>query len=180
MQLPTRDNRRLVDVAGAPESELFDVVPTQIAPHSTGRRTGWALLVARLLGALAVLATGAVHLHEYEGLYGPVPTIGTLFLLNFIGATAIGLSLLAPVERIDGRRRGGALVALLAIAGIGLDATSFVFLKISQHTPLFGFMDPGYDPAGITASQWAEITAVVSLVIFLIGRTVLKTSSRRW
>ncbi len=179
MQFPTHDNRRLVDVTGPPESELFDEVPTRIAPKSPGRLTGWALLAARVLGALAVLATGAVHLHEYEGLYGPVPTIGTLFLLNFIGATAIGLSLLAPVERIGGRR-SGALVSLLAMAGIGLGATSFVFLKISQHTPLFGFMDPGYDPPGITASQWAEITAVVFLAIFLTGRSVLKAPARRW
>jgi hypothetical protein len=179
MQFPTHDNRRLVDVAGPPESELFDAVPTRIVPRSPRRLTRWALLAARVLGALAVLATGAVHLHEYEGLYGPVPTIGTLFLLNFIGATAIGLSLLAPVEQIGGRR-GGALVALLAMAGIGLCATSFVLLKISQHTPLFGFMDPGYDPPGITASQWAEITAVGFLGIFLIGRSVLKTPAWRW
>ena len=179
MQLPTRDNRRFLDVAGPSESELFDAVPTQIVARSPGRLAGWAFLAARLLGALAVLATGAVHLHEYEGLYGPVPTIGTLFLVNFIGATAIGVSLLAPVERIGGRR-GGALVGLIAAAGIGLGATSFVFLKISQHTPLFGFMEPGYDPAGITASEWAEIAAVVFLAVFLVGRLVLKAPGRRW
>lgn len=179
MQLPTRENRRFMDVADDSQSELFDAIPTQIAPRSPGRFTGWALLAVRVLGALAVLATGAVHLHEYEGLYGAVPTIGTLFLLNFIGATVVGLSLLAPVERIGGRH-GGALVVVLAIAGIGLAATSFVLLKISQHTPLFGFMDPGYDPAGITASEWAEIATVVFLGLYLVGRVALKTPGRRW
>ena len=178
MQPRTRDNRRFTDTAGPPESELFDAVPTQIVARSPGRLAGRAVLAARLLGALAVLATGAIHLHEYEGLYGPVPTIGTLFLLNFIGATAIGVSLLAPVERIGGRR-GGALVALIAVAGVGLAAMSFVFLKISQHTPLFGFMEPGYDPPGITASQWAEIATVAFLGIFLVGRFVLKAAGRR-
>ena len=29
-----------------------------------------------LLGALAVLATGAVHLHEFERFYSQIPTIG--------------------------------------------------------------------------------------------------------
>ena len=179
MQLPTRDNQRIIDPVGTSESELFDVVPTQIVPRSRGQAAGWALLTARLLGALSVLAVGAVHLHEHDGLYGPVPAIGTLFLLNFIGATAIGVSLLAPVERLGGRR-GRALVMLMAVAGIGLAVTSFVFLKISERTPLFGFMDPGYDPAGITASEWAELATVVFLGAFVVGRFVLKAPGRRW
>lgn len=44
---------------------------------------------ARILGALSVLAVGAVHLQQYDYLYSTIPTIGTLFLLNFAGATAI-------------------------------------------------------------------------------------------
>ena len=53
--------------------------------------------------ALAVLSVGSVHLQQYNFLYSSIPTIGTLFLLNFVGATAIGLGLLAPVERMLGR-----------------------------------------------------------------------------
>ncbi|HXI95169.1 MAG TPA: hypothetical protein VNG04_03510, partial [Candidatus Acidoferrum sp.] len=40
-----------------------------------------AALAARLLGALALLTVGAVHLHEYDYLYSSIPTIGPLFLL---------------------------------------------------------------------------------------------------
>lgn len=97
-------------------------------------------LAVRALGAPAVLAVGAIHLHEYNKLYSAIPTIGTLFVLNFAGATAIGLGLLAPVERLFGGRLGAAAVGLLALGGIGLAATAFVFLTISEHTPLFGFM----------------------------------------
>jgi hypothetical protein len=127
-------------------------------------------LAARVLGALATLAVGAVHLWQYFKLYSEVPTIGTLFVLNFAGATVIGLALLAPIERIAGRR-GGAAVAALALAAIGLAATSFLFLLISEHTPLFGFKEPGYDPAGIAAARVSEIATVVLLGAFLVART---------
>ena len=125
----------------------------------------WAL---RILGALSVLAVGAVHLQQYFSLYSSIPTIGTLFVLNFAGATVIGLGLLAPVERLYDRP-AGVLPALLAVGGIGLAATSFVFLFISERTPLFGFMEPGYDPAAILASRVAEAVAVVSLLGYLVA-----------
>jgi len=185
MRHPTRDNPRFADMTGPAGSDLFDAVPTRDDAHSANlstvsdRSTVGLWLAARLLGALAVLATGAVHLHEYRRLYSSVPTIGTLFLLNFIGATAIGLCLLAPVERIGGRH-GGTLMALIAAAGIGLAAVSFAFLKISQQTPLFGFVEPGYDPPGIAAAQGAEIAAVVLLGAFLVGRFALKARMWRW
>jgi hypothetical protein len=131
----------------------------------------WSAL-ARLLGALAVLAVGAVHLQQYLWLYHGVPTIGTLFVLNFAGATVLGLALLAPVERIAGRR-GPLLLALLSLAAIALAATSFVFLLVSEHTPLFGFTEPGYDPTAIAAARAAEIATVV-----LLGAHLLATRTR--
>jgi hypothetical protein len=136
--------------------------------------------VARFVGALAVLAVGAVHLQQYENLYSAIPTIGTLFLLNFVGATAIGVGLLAPLESLGGRRWGAIAVDLLALAGIGLAATSFVFLAISEQTPLFGFMEPGYDPTAILASRIAEGVAVVSLGAFVVARFVVRPSTGRW
>jgi hypothetical protein len=42
-------------------------------------------LGVRVLGALAVIGVGAIHLHEYLGLYSAIPTIGMLFVLNFAG-----------------------------------------------------------------------------------------------
>ncbi len=143
-----------------------------------GRASPW--LLARLLGALAVLATGAVHLQQHELLYSAIPTIGTLFVLNFAGASAIGLGLLAPLETVWGRRWGGLMVDLLAIAGIGLAATSFAFLAVSEQTPLFGFMEPGYDPTAILASRIAEAVAIVFLGAFEIGRVVARPAAGRW
>ena len=45
----------------------------------------------RYLGALAVLAVGLVDLQQYFGPYVQIPTIGTLFLVNFAAAAAISL-----------------------------------------------------------------------------------------
>jgi hypothetical protein len=122
--------------------------------------------VARALGAVALLAVGAIHLQQYFELYSEIPTIGTLFVLNFVGATVVGLALLAPVERLF----GAAVVWLLALAGVAHAGTSFVFLFISERTPLFGFQEPGYDPEAILASRVAEAATVVLLGAFLVLR----------
>src|SRR5262249_28651233 len=121
---------QLFDRSEAPELRLL----RDVERHARRRRRLW--WGVRVLGALSLLAVGAVHLQQYLYLYSAIPTIGTLFLLNFAGATAIALGLLAPLERVLGRW-GGAAVALLALAGAGLAATAFVFLFVSERTPLF-------------------------------------------
>jgi hypothetical protein len=136
-------------------------------------------LAARVLGALSLLTVGAVHLQQYLNLYSAIPTIGTLFMLNFVGATILGLGLLAPVERLFGRL-GATVLVLLTAAGIAEAATGFVFSFISERTPLFGFKEPGYDPAAILASRLAEAATVLLLGGFLVGRFVTKAPTRRW
>jgi hypothetical protein len=123
-------------------------------------------VLARALGAMALLAMGAIHLQQYVELYSAIPTIGTLFVLNFAGATVVGVGLLVPVER----RLGDLGLALLTLAGIGQAATAFVFLFISERTPLFGFKEPGYDPSAILASRIAEVAAVVLLGAYFAAR----------
>jgi hypothetical protein len=156
--------------------EFLDAVPT-LSRESDA--SGWPWLALRALGALSLLATGAVHLQQFNRFYSDIPTIGTLFVLNFVGATALALVLLAPAERI-GRRYGSALLALVASAGIGLAATAFAFLLIAERTPLFGFKEPGYDPPAIAAVRASEIATVVFLGLFLAGRFWLKAQMRRW
>jgi hypothetical protein len=131
-------------------------------PHETH---GHAPAMLRTLGAIAVLAVGAVHLYEYVGDFSVVPIIGPLFLLNFVGATVIGLGLLVPAARMR------LLHVLLALGGMGLAATSFVFLFISEHQPLFGFQDYGYR-AEIVIALAAEAVAVVALGAYLATRAL--------
>ena len=110
-------------------------------------------LAARGLGALSLLAVGAVHLQQYEDLDSAIPTIGTLFVVNFIAATVIGVGLLLPIELVW--RRGGAWVAAgLALGGIALAAGSYVFLLVAERRPLF------------------EIATVALLGLYLVVRHV--------
>lgn len=123
--------------------------------------------ITRIGGALALLVTGAVHLQLYEGAdYAVIPTIGTLFMLNFVAATVLGLSLLVPPTR----RPASAPAMLdraLALAGIAVAGGALVALMISEHTPLFGFREYGYRFVIVLAIV-AEATAVLSLTAFLI------------
>jgi hypothetical protein len=135
-------------------------------------------IVARLalvVGAAGVLATGADHLYEYwANGYSSVPTIGTLFLLNFIAATALGVGLLLPLGRFAGPLR-----AVLALGGIGLAATSLISLWISESSSLFGFTDYGFRSTIVVAIV-AESVAVVALTAYLVlaGRPAARGSSR--
>jgi hypothetical protein len=142
-----------------------------------GLRWGW--LVPRFLGAIAVVVSGVVHLQQYFGPYQEIPTIGLLFIADFVAATLIGAALLAPVEHLAGRFAGAA-IALLTAAGIALTAGSLVMLAISERTPLFGFQEPGYDPAAIDLTRQAEIAAVVLLGVSLVARFATKTPKQRW
>ena len=132
----------------------------------------------RYLGALAVLAVGLVHLQQYFGPYAQIPTIGTLFLVNF-AAAAISLALLAPLEHLTGRWAGAA-VALVTIGGITLGARSFVLLTISERRPLFGFQEPGYDPTAIANSRATDVAAAELLCASHIARFAGKAPKVRW
>jgi len=126
-------------------------------------RDGRARAMLRTTGAIAILVVGAVHLQQYLSGYHAISIIGPLFVLNFAGATVIGLGLLIPVARLRSAQR------LLALGGIGLAATSIVFLLISEHQSLFGFHEYGYR-AAIVIALAAEATAVVTLAAYLAAR----------
>jgi hypothetical protein len=135
--------------------------------------------VGRGLGAVALIVSGVVHLQQYFGPYREIPTIGVLFLVDFAVAVAIGIALLSPIERLTGRW-ASATVAIVTAAGIALAVGSLVMLTISEHTPLFGFQEPGYDPAAITLTRRSEVAAVVLLGASLVARFATKTPKHRW
>src|SRR3954471_20774560 len=123
MEVSSKDTQSI----GTPRGRVGPAAsePGRLAAAADRSTSYWssAALAARFLGALSLLAVGAVHLQQYEYLYSAIPTIGALFLLNFAGATVIGLGLLAPLERLSGRF-GGLVVALLALGGAAQAATA--------------------------------------------------------
>src|SRR6266498_1683621 len=116
----------------------------RVLPARAGRRSNVVAEVARYLGAVSILIVGVVHAQQYyDAYFSVVPTIGTLFLLSFIGSGAVGAALLAPV-RILGRNVGDVILALASRGAIGVALGSLVSLLISEYMPLFGFMESGY------------------------------------
>jgi hypothetical protein len=131
----------------------------------TSPRTQLAL---RSLGAAALLGVGIDHLQQYYGaLYSTIPTIGTLFALNFIAAVAIAAGLAAPLERFL-PRLGKPIHGVLAASGVGVAAGSITVLLISEHTPVFGFMEVGYRQA-IVVSIVLEAATTLLLGAYLVG-----------
>ena len=130
--------------------------------------TGGHAVALRRLGAVAVLLMGVDHLQQFYGAhYDVIPTIGTLFALNFASATVVGLALLAPLERLRTRSslRAG---RLLALAGVGIAAGSLAGLLVSEQWGLFGFMETGYRQA-IDVSIAAEAAAIALLGAYLVA-----------
>jgi hypothetical protein len=140
--------------------------------------------VARLVAASGLVAMGAVHIQQYIVQdYRLIPTIGPLFLLNFIAGTALGLYFVVPVGRRAGRIRLR-IDALAALGGWLLAAGALAALLVSEHTPLFGFMEHGYRFAivfSIAAEAVALVALTVLLVLLVLGRPAanLRRSPRR-
>jgi hypothetical protein len=124
----------------------------------------------RVLGGILLLFVGLDHFYEYSvDDYSVLPTIGVLFRLNFIAASAMGVILLAPLDRIL-HRFGRIVLQLAALSGFGMAATSLIALLVSEHTKLFGFMESNYRPAIIVAIASEAAAALVLAMLFLVGR----------
>jgi hypothetical protein len=136
---------------------------------TVGRPSHRVALGARYLGALALLGVGVEHLVEYaDDSYSVIPTIGTLFALNFASAALLACALAVPVQRLPGL--AGRLALPLACAGgIGVAAGSLAALVISESGGLFGFMETGYRPA-IVLSIALEVATILLLGAHLAAR----------
>lgn len=134
------------------------------------------LRVLRVLAALSLLATGAVHLQRYLGAgYNLIPTIGTLFLLNAIAAGLVGLGLAAPIATVLSGRRADLAIGLLATTGALIALSSLIALFISESGTLFGFHESASGSDTVVAAIAAEIAALLSsvpLAALHIGRAL--------
>jgi hypothetical protein len=127
--------------------------------------------LTRCIGAVAVLAVGVDHIEQYYvDYYRAVPTIGTLFVLDFMSATVIAVGLLLPLRRLSSRF-GDRLLTVLALAGIGIGAGTLAGLLVSENVGLFGFMEVGYRSA-IVLSIVFDVAAVAFLSAFLALRAL--------
>ena len=144
------------------------------------RRRDVVVELARYLGAVSILLVGAVHAQQYyEAYFNVVPTIGTLFLLSFIGAAIVGVTLLAPVRKL-GRRLGDLILALAALGAIGIAVGTLISLLVSEYTPLFGFMESGYRLAIVLTFLFDGLTtAFLGFFLLSIGPDLATALARR-
>jgi hypothetical protein len=124
--------------------------------------------IGRYLGAISILVVGAIHAQQYYDVYFRLlPTIGTLFLLSFVGAGVVGAVLFAPA-RLLGERTGNVILSLAAIGAIGIALGTLVSVLISEYMPLFGFMETGYRLAIVLTLVFDALTTVF-LGVFLVS-----------
>ena len=128
--------------------------------------------ISRYAGALSILLVGAVHAQQYYGAYfAVVPTIGTLFLLSFVGSGVAGTVLLAPVRRL-GRNVGDLILVSAALGSIGIAVGSLASLLVSEYIPLFGFMESGYRLAIVLALLFDALTTLsLGLFVLIVARS---------
>jgi len=147
-------------------------------PSFTTRHRSAIAQAALYLGALSVLATGVVHIQQYyDQDYSTIPTIGTLFFLNFVGAVVIAIGLIAPLGRVTPRYADG-IRSVFAIGGIGLGVLSLAALFVSESSGLFGFVENGYRTP-IVLAMVAEIAATLFLIVFLVASGVAQAHGSR-
>jgi hypothetical protein len=134
--------------------------------------------LARYLGAVSILVVGAIHAQQYyDDYFRVVPTIGTLFLLSFIGATIVGAVLVAPARRL-GQRVGDLVLSLAALAALGIALGTLVSLLISEYTPLFGFMESGYRLAIVLTLVFDVLTTVfLGLFLLVVGQRLVTATT---
>ena len=131
--------------------------------------------IALYLGAASLVVSGIDHIQQYYvNDYSTIPTIGVLFLLNFVAAVVVAVGLIAPIGRVAGRY-ADAIRAVLAVAGIGIAVPSLGALFVSESSSLFGFTENGYRMAIVVAIA-SEAAAVLFLVIYLVASPI----SSRW
>ena len=160
----------------SPNGPALSLYPAARRTERRRDRLGIAAEVARYLGAIMILLVGAVHAQQYyDAYFSVVPTIGTLFLLSFIGAGIVGTVLLAPVRRL-GSLLGDLILAVAALGAIGIALGTLVSLLISEYMPLFGFMESGYRLAVVLTLLFDVLTTVfLGFFLAVTGPRIVRT-----
>ena len=139
---------------------------------STPARLSWAHPADLVAGRVAVAGLlawmGWIHLHLWSNGYRHIPTVGPMFLANFVGAVAVALAVLAVPARL----------LVFAAAGAALTAAGTLgALIISVNVGLFGFRDSSNAPFA-HLSIWVEALAL-AVSLALTARSALLMAHRR-
>ncbi len=124
----------------------------------TLRRVPSAVPVLRVLGAVALALTAAVHGWLWVQGYDGIPVIGPAFLLDTVVGGLLALLVLAVPRR---------LLPWAAAAGALFALATLVALLLSTTVGLFGFFETTAAPLW-WESFWAELAAVLVLTVLAV------------
>jgi hypothetical protein len=113
--------------------------------------------IARLGGALLVLAAGAIHLWLYFDYFHSVHVIGVLFVVNSATAAVIGVTLLLSDN------------PWVVASGIGFAAGTLAAFFVSVYHGLFGYVE-SLSGSWQLAAGGVEAAAIILLVPVFIVR----------
>jgi hypothetical protein len=139
-----------------------------LASHVRTWRAAPEMLAGRLLGAGLLAWMAWIHLHLWNEGYKHIPSIGNLFVLNFIVGVLLALSLLAAPLRY---------LAVAAGAGALMVAGTLGSLIISINIGLLGYRESSHAPFA-HLSLFVEAAALVVLVA-TAGRGVSRSLGTR-
>ncbi len=150
----------------------------QEAERSAGPPPGRAAWHRPLAGAGAtlLLASGVVHLYLYFNGYGPVPTIGALFLLQFAACTLVAAAILATGGLLA--PAAGALLALATLGGYLLSLTIKLF-GFREVPTSYGALAGGLEIAAFAALATVVLARMAPLAPAQAGAAVLAWRARR-
>ncbi|PRY48680.1 hypothetical protein LY71_10858 [Geodermatophilus tzadiensis] len=121
-------------------------------------RTGVAIGVLRLAGAVLLAAIAVIHVYLWQQGYSGIEVIGPAFLVQAVlGAGGALLLLVAPPR----------LVSWAAVLGALFAAGSLAALLVSTTVGLFGFVESTVATLW-WESFWVEVAAVVVLVTLAV------------
>jgi hypothetical protein len=122
-------------------------------PERVPKPIGLTATMAFIAGGLLVVWSTYIHFHLWRNLgYRPIPTIGTLFLVQSIAGLLVGL-LIIFVCRV-----------WVAIVGVGFALSTMIGFLASINYGLFGFKDSWSAPFAHQAFA-IEIATVIILTI---------------
>jgi predicted lipoprotein with Yx(FWY)xxD motif len=130
---------------------VFRLQIKAVGKHRRIKLGDWRQPWLRVAGALLLLVSAGIHLALYVTGYRAIPTIGWLFLVQFIVAFVLAAGALVTHSR------------LVAIAGAGLALSTLGAYLLAVHTGLFGYKEIR-TRAGIAAGL-IEVAAFATLML---------------
>ena len=132
---------------------------------STRPRQWLAILAVRILGALLLADTGAIHLYLYLHGYRTTAIIGPLFLLNGVLAGIAAVLVLITPRRWLG---------LVALAGGLLELGTLAALVVSLTVGLFGFHESTKAPLVGTTIAVESAGTIILFALSAVTRPLFR------